>query len=116
MQMIKKMNAMPILIIIGVVGMICGLIIATVQAEGKKIRYRLPQGIYIELPEAFVASTDGEPENMVVYTDQLTSTYLEQIAASSATLVQTNNAIIQQQERIIQLLEALLAKPAPEAQ
>lgn len=108
---------MPILILIGVVGMICGLIISTVQAEGKKIRYRLPQGIYIELPEAFVASTDGElPENMVVYTDQLTSTYLEQIAASSATLVQTNNAIIQQQERIIQLLEALLAKPAPEAQ
>jgi hypothetical protein len=45
--------------------------------------------------------------------DATANAYLDRIATSSEALVQSNSEIIQQQKQIIQLLQALLAKPAP---
>jgi hypothetical protein len=111
----KRTNGLRILVLIGFLGMIAGPGASTGYAEGQMVKYRLPQGIYIEVPQEFLESTGGKvPENMVVYTNQLISTFLEQMAGSNENLVQANNKIIRQQERIIQLLEALLAQSVPE--
>ncbi len=89
----------------GMIGM------AIVNAQNGTVEYRLPQGIYIELPEEFKESIGGElGEDVWLYTDKMAGVYLNQIVQSNEKVVQTNNEIIRQQERIIQLLEALIAK------
>lgn len=105
---------MKYIIIYLVVFVSTGMIgIAKGHAQNGTVEYRLPQGIYIELPEEFKESIGGElSEDVWFYTDKMAGVYLNKIVESNEKVVQTNNEIIRQQERIIQLLEALIAKPA----
>jgi hypothetical protein len=113
-QMKRRANGFRLFLLIGIVAMIGGAGAATGHAAGNTIRYRLPQGIYIEVPKQMVKGTNGQvPEDMVVNSDATANSYLQRIATSSEALVQSNSQIIQQQKQIIQLLQALLAKPAP---
>lgn len=113
----KRTKGFRLFMLIGIAAMIGGIGAATAYAAGNTIRYRLPDGIYIEVPKELVQGTNGRvPEKMVVNSNATANAYLERIATSSEALVQSNSEIIQQQKRIIQLLQALLAKPAPEPQ
>jgi hypothetical protein len=108
----RRTKGFRLLMLIGIVAMIGGVSAAAGHAEGNTIRFRLPEGIYIEVPKQLVKGTNGQvPETMVVNSDATANAYLERIATSSETLVQSNSEIIQQQKQIIQLLQALLAKP-----
>jgi hypothetical protein len=104
----KIIISLGVFALTGMIGM------AIVNAQNGTVEYRLPQGIYIELPEEFKESIGGElaDEDVWLYTDKMAGVYLNQIVQSNEKVVQTNNEIIRQQERIIQLLEALIAKPA----
>jgi len=115
----KKRKILRVAVFIGLIGcfgFIGGRVESTAQAQDETIRYRLPQGIYLDVPKDVLEANGGElPENLAL-SNQFTSAYLEEIAASNQTLIQRNNEIIQQQSRIIQLLEALLQQPAAEQQ
>lgn len=104
-------------ILIALIGIISGLWTSILHAQDETVQYRLPQGIYIELPEEFRDSIGGElSEDVWLYTNEMAGVYLNKIVESNEMIVQTNNEIIRQQERIIQLLEALVAKPATDGQ
>lgn len=74
----------------------------------ERIRSTHESGIYLELTEEFYRSLrDGNLEEGRQYSNQVSDEYLRQIAVSSRFMVETNLKILEQQEKIIQLLEAL---------
>lgn len=108
----KHTNYLMAFILLIVVGILGGLSASTGYAQDETVRYRMPQGTYIKLPQELVDSMGNESlENLLAYTNEMNRGYLQQLVTSNEMVVQSNNEIIQQQERIIQLLEALLAKP-----
>ena len=110
----QRTNGFRLLMLIGIVAIIGGVSAVAGHAGGNTNRYRLPQGIYIEVPKQLVQGTNGQvPADMVVNSEATANAYLERIATSSEAMVKSNSKIIQQQKQMIQLLQALLAKPVP---
>lgn len=79
-------------------------------AEDGKGHYNLPKGVYIELTQDFYQALKDESTDAKRYTNKASDEYLRQIAVSSRFMVETNLQILQQQERILQLLESLSSK------
>ena len=71
-----------------------------------------PAGISIELTEDFYrALKENGPGGSRTLSTNMSEDYLHQIAIATRYTVETNLQILKQQERIIQLLEALQNKP-----
>jgi hypothetical protein len=75
-------------------------------------RYRMPEGVYIELTREFYEALEGRTAdtNRRIYSNDPRHDYLRRTAVSSEFTVKTNLTIIKQQERIIRLLESLRAQ------
>jgi len=86
----------------------------TIAKEG--INYGLPQGVYIDLTREFYEAlkAEGSAGNKT-YTNNMSQEYLRQIAVSARFMVESNLRILQNQEKIIELLESVLKGRATSA-
>jgi hypothetical protein len=75
-------------------------------------RHHRPYGIYIDLNQEFYDALKDESYagSARTYSNDRGREYLRRIAVSSEFMVKTNLEILQQQERIIRLLEGLEAQ------
>lgn len=81
----------------------------SIHCEDPASDKRLPEGVYIELTKDFYeALKGGDTGGVKVYTNDPSSQYLREIAISTRFMVETNLRILQQQEKMIQLLESHL--------
>ncbi|MBW2369550.1 MAG: hypothetical protein JRH15_16895 [Deltaproteobacteria bacterium] len=76
------------------------------DTDHKPARPHVPPGVFIELTDDFYRAlkNDRSMENRV-YTNRVADEYLRQIAISTRYMVETNLRILDQQDKIIQLLE-----------
>ena len=83
----------------------------TIAKEG--INYGLPQGVYIDLTKEFYEAlkAEGNAGNKT-YTNDISQEYLRQIAISAKFMVESNLRILENQQRIIELLESVLKAQA----
>lgn len=87
------------------------LVVLTVQGvEAEKPAHNRRTGVHVELTESFYRALSQGQEGSKTYTTASSDEYLRQIAVSTRYLVETNLKVLQQQERIIGLLEALAAR------
>lgn len=71
-----------------------------------------PMGIYVQMTEDFYRALKEDTQAATrTFTTNMSEDYLHQIATATRYTVETNLQLLQQQERIIQLLEALQDKP-----
>jgi len=97
--------------VVGIVTLLGIFLLAPVMAfaQDQSAVGQIPEGVYIKLTrdlyDAFKNETAG---NTKVYSNDPSKEYLRQIAISSRFVVETNFEILKQQERMIQLLDALL--------
>ena len=69
-------------------------------------RHHVPPGVFVELTDNFYKALKNDQSlHNRVYTNRVTDEYLRQIAVSTRFMVETNLKIIEQQEKIIELLE-----------
>jgi len=87
--------------------MSCSLGGASAAGPGEPPRYNLPRGVYIDLNKEFYEALQGGTTTTRTYTSDPQQDYLRRIAVSTEYIVKTNLTVIQQQERIIMLLESL---------
>lgn len=109
------MNKMTIL---GLLLLACVLAVfypgGTIAREG--INYGLPQGVYIDLTKEFYEALKAEGNSgNKSYTNDMSQEYLRQIAVSAKFMVETNLRILQNQKKIIELLELVLRGQATSA-
>jgi hypothetical protein len=70
--------------------------------------YPSHSGVYINLTEDFYRALNAETGTTgTTYTSRPSDEYLRQISVSTKFMVESNLQILQQQEKIIQLLEAI---------
>lgn len=92
-----------------VVGAVCTLCLLVSQGDVAVAADGKVRHIEVELTESFYRALRAEGDNKTYRTDT-SEEYLRQIAVSSRFTVESNLKIIKQQERIIELLEALQKK------
>ncbi len=93
---------------------VCALLMSTGYAGEGNGRYNLPTGVYLELTEEFYqALQDNQTGNTKRYHNNSSDEYLRQIAISSRYIVETNLKLLQQQEKMLHLLEETLAARQP---
>jgi len=80
---------------------------AVAAGPGESQRYNLPRGVYIDLNKEFYEALQGGFTTTRTYSSDPQQDYLRRIAVSTEYMVKTNLTVIQQQERIIMLLESL---------
>ena len=86
-----------------------GPVIGYCEDQDSNARNRLPEGVYIKLTKDFYEALKNEGSGGAkVYTNNPSTEYLKQIATSSKFLVETNLRILEQQEKMNQLLQSLL--------
>jgi hypothetical protein len=92
--------------VVGAVFTLClfGFIGKVAVAADGQVRH-----IEVELSESFYRALDAEGANKTYRTDT-SEEYLRQIAVSTRFVVESNLKIIKQQDRIIELLEAIQKK------
>ena len=73
-------------------------------------RHGIPEGVFINLTKDFYRELEKPEESERVYGTNRSDDYLRQIAVSTKYMVETNLRIINQQEKIIELLEAIKKK------
>lgn len=70
-------------------------------------RYPVPKGVYVDLNKDFYRALQEEgSSNSRTYSNDMSLTYLKEIAISARFMVETNLQILKNQERIIQMLES----------
>ncbi len=98
---------------------VCGIIIAILLVTlllngqgGHKAIASPPSGVRVELTEGFYRALqeEGQKNTTKYYGTGKDEEYLRQIAVSAKYTVETNLKIIEQQERMIQLLERIAGK------
>jgi hypothetical protein len=92
---------------VGAVVMSCSFGGAFAAGPGEPQRYNLPRGVYIDLNKDFYEALQGGTTTTRTYTSDPQQDYLRRIAVSTEYMVKTNLTVIQQQEKIIMLLESL---------
>ena len=105
----------PILLTAIAVVAVAGVVAATVayaKRPEKPAHPYPPVGIFIQLSEDFHREMGAYGDNTRTLSTDMSETYLRQIAVASRYTVETNLTIIQQQQRIIELLEAQSGEPA----
>ena len=100
----------PIALSIGLAGMvsILGLVYSQGAAAGSAASDR-PKHVTIELTEDFYRALRNEGTK--TYSTEREDEYLRQIAVSTKFIVETNLRILEQQARMIELLEKKAVKP-----
>lgn len=73
-------------------------------------RHGIPEGVFINLTKDFYRELDKPESGERVYGNNRADEYLRQIAVSTKYMVETNLRIINQQEKMIELLEAIKKK------
>ncbi len=86
------------------------LAVQGVEAEKPVDNRRI--GVYVELTESFYRALSQGQEGSKTYTTGQSDEYLRQIAVSTRYMVETNLQVLQQQERLIDLLEAMAERNA----
>lgn len=90
-------------------GCLLGLILGqafTGLTQDSGSRYPIPEGVYVDLTRDFYKALREEGgTNTKTYSDDMTLTYLKEIAISTRFMVETNLQVLKNQERIMQLLE-----------
>ena len=73
-------------------------------------RHGIPEGVFVNITKDFYRELENPEEGERVYGTNRSNEYLRQIAVSTKYMVETNLRIIDQQEKIIELLEAIKKK------
>ena len=92
---------------------LAGLILLWVIPNGAQEsggRHGIPEGVFINLTKDFYRELEKPEAGERFYGTRQADEYLRQIAVSAKFQVETNLRIIQQQEKIIELLEAIKKK------
>ena len=87
------------------------IVIGPVTAYGEDSSYRknLPDGVYMELTKEFYDALRKEDSSgKKVYSSDSSRKYLKEVAVAARLMVETNQKIIKQHEKMIQLLETLV--------
>ena len=108
-------NMMPSrLIVLGLV--LAGLVLVWVLPNDAQerisggSRHGIPEGVFINLTKDFYRELEKPESTERVYGANRADEYLRQIAVSTKYMVETNLRIIKQQEKMIELLEAVKKK------
>ena len=99
------------LILLGLV--LAGLVLIGVlpnSAQESNTRHGIPEGVFVNITKDFYRELEKPEEGERVYGTNRSNEYLRQIAVSTKYMVETNLRIINQQENIIELLEAIQKK------
>jgi len=110
-EMMKQLRKTRTIFLAGsLLGMILwGPVIGYCQDQGSNSKNRLPEGVYIKLTKDFYEALKNEGSSGAkIYTNNPSNEYLKQIAISSKYMVETNLRILEQQEKMNQLLQSLL--------
>lgn len=78
-------------------------------AAQSSVSSQLPEGVYLNLTQDFYQALRQESAN--VYSTNADQGQLKELAISARFMVQTNLAILKQQEQMVYLLQQLLRKP-----
>lgn len=104
------------LLLIGITAVALAVVTTPAYAErpGKPSRHTYPPvGIFIELGDDFHRELGAYDDNTRTLSTDMSETYLHQIAIATRYTVETNLKILQQQKRIIELLEKQQQGSAP---
>ncbi len=93
--------------------MSCSIGGASAAGPGQPQRRNIPEGVYIDLNKEFYEALQGGTTTTRTYGSDPQQDYLRRIAVSTEYMVRTNLTVIQQQERIINLLESLEKQGRP---
>ncbi len=85
--------------------LICVIIVPPGEPGAENDRPPLPAGVYLELSEAFYRTLAAADDGVKTLGTSSNEEYLRQIAVATRYMVETNLAILKQQERIIELLQ-----------
>ena len=77
------------------------------QSSSGGSRHGIPEGVFINLNKDFYRELEKPESGERVYSTNRADEYLRQIAVSTKYMVETNLRIINQQEKMIELLEAI---------
>jgi len=108
----KKRNQSQIVLLAGFFfGVILmGPLTARAEASGEKAKFPdggFRPGVYLHMTRDFYEALKQEGQvGTTVYSNQMSTEYLRQIAISARFMVESNFQILKQQERIIELLQA----------
>lgn len=97
--MIRFQRLLAVVLLHGIIG---GVVLTAIPATAADDR---PARIEVELTESFYRALQAEGSK--TYSTDKSEAYLRQIAVSARYAVESNLKIIQQQDRIIELLEKL---------
>jgi len=79
-------------------------------AQESNTKQGIPEGVFVNITKDFYRELEKSGEGERVYGTNRSDEYLRQIAVSTKYMVETNLRIINQQETIIELLEAIKKK------
>ena len=79
-------------------------------AQESNTRHGIPEGVFVSITKDFYRELEKSEEGERVYGTNRSDEYLRQISVSTKYMVETNIRIINQQEKIIELLEAIKKK------
>jgi hypothetical protein len=79
-------------------------------AQESKTRHGIPEGVFVNITKDFYRELEKPEAGERVYGTNRSDEYLRQISVSTKYMVETNLRIINQQEKIIELLEAIKKK------
>ncbi len=103
-------GAKRLTLLIGVTAVVLAIAAAATLADAKRPEKPShpypPAGIFIQLSEDFYRDMGAHDDNTRTLSTNMSETYLRQIAVATRYTVETNLKILQQQARIIELLEA----------
>ena len=106
----KKMKPSR-LIFFGLV--LAGLVLIWVlpsAAQESNTKHGIPEGVFVNITKDFYRELEKPEKGERVYGTNRSDEYLRQISVSTKYMVETNLRIINQQEKIIELLEAIKKK------
>ena len=80
------------------------------EAQESSTKHGIPEGVFVNLTKDFYQELEKPEAGERVYGTHQSDEYLRQIAVSTKYMVETNLRLINQQEKIIELLEAIKKK------
>jgi hypothetical protein len=106
-------SALPAVIAAAALAMIVAVTAAYAKRPQQPAYPYPPAGIYLQLSEDFYRDMGTHDDDTRTLSTNLSETYLRQIAVATRYTVETNLKILQQQARIIELLETQQKKSTP---
>ncbi|MEW6667027.1 MAG: hypothetical protein AB1512_17630 [Thermodesulfobacteriota bacterium] len=104
----KNMKRLGKTALVFVAGSVLGLVLGQTwvgYGQDGNPRYRLPEGVYLDLNREFYQALKEEGGTSRSYSNDMSLNYLREISISTRFMVETNLQILKTQERLIQLLE-----------